>query len=122
MLNMNVHLLHSGRTSGDGKRLSAFPGKPEFRRETAFVAVSAISEQFFCEHKVENEFAFGEIPTETKDAGTELHDELIPQEAVTKDQFVKLVERKKPSFAVLGVWGNVGGLRIVGMPDHIVWS
>jgi hypothetical protein len=97
-------------------------GKPEFRHDTAFVAVSAIAGQYFCEYKVENEFAFGEIPTEAKDTGTELHDELIPQVAITREQFVKLVERKKPSFAVLGVWGNVGGLRIVGMPDHIVWS
>ena len=97
-------------------------GMPEFRHNTAFVAVSAISGQFYCEYKVENEFAFGEVPTEAKDTGTELHDELIPQVAITKEQFVKLVERKKPSFAVLRVWGSVGGLRIIGMPDHIVWS
>jgi len=97
-------------------------GRPEFRHDAAFVAVSAIAGQFYCEYKVENEFAFGEIPTEAKDTGTELHDELIPQVAISREQFVKLVERKKPSFAVLKVWGSVGGLRIVGMPDHIVWS
>ncbi|QQG48225.1 MAG: PD-(D/E)XK nuclease family protein [archaeon] len=100
-------------------RLSA---KPEFRHKTAFVAVSSIAEQFYCEYKLENEFAFGEVPTEAKSTGTELHNELIPQEPITKEQFASLVERKKPSFAVLGVWGSVGGLRIVGMPDHIVWS
>ena len=97
-------------------------GRPEFRHGTAFVAVSSIAEQFYCEYKLENEFSFGEIPTEAKDTGTELHDELIPQEAITREQFVKLVERKEPSFAVLRVWGRVGGLRIIGMPDHIVWS
>ncbi len=97
-------------------------GKPEFRHDTSFVAVSAIAGQFYCEYKTENEFFFGEIPTEAKDTGTELHDELIPQVAITRKQFVKLVERKEPSFAVLRVWGHVGGLRIVGMPDHIVWS
>jgi hypothetical protein len=97
-------------------------GKPEFRHDMAFVAVSAIAGQFYCEYKVENEFAFGEISTEAKDTGTELHDELIPQVAITRKQFVELVEREEPSFAVLRVWGNVGGLRIIGMPDHIVWS
>jgi len=97
-------------------------GKPEFRHGTAFVPVSTIAGQFYCEYKVENEFAFGEIPTEAKDTGTELHDELIPQVAITRKQFVELVGRKKPSFAVLRVWGSVGGLRVVGMPDHIVWS
>jgi len=97
-------------------------GKPELRHDTAFVAVSEIAGQFYCEYKVENKIAFGEIPTEAKDTGTELHDELIPQETISRDQFVELVERKKPSFAVLRVWGNVGGLRIIGMPDHMVWS
>jgi hypothetical protein len=97
-------------------------GKPEFRHDTAFVAVSAISGQFYCEYKVENEIVFGRIPTEAKDTGTELHDELIPQVAVTKKQFMELVERKEPSFAVLRVWGSIGGLRLVGVPDHIVWS
>ncbi len=97
-------------------------GKPEFRHDIAFIAVSTIAGQFYCEYKVENEFVFGEIPTEAKDTGTELHDELIPQEVITREQFVRLVERKRPSFAVLRVWGSVGGLRIVGMPDHIVWS
>jgi PD-(D/E)XK nuclease superfamily len=97
-------------------------GKPEFRHDTAFIAVSAIAEQFYCEYKVENEFAFGEIPTEAKDTGTELHDELIPQVTITKNQFVKLVERKEPSFAVLRVWGDVEGLRVIGIPDHMVWS
>jgi PD-(D/E)XK nuclease superfamily len=97
-------------------------GKPEFRHGTAFVAVSAIAGQFYCEFKVENEFAFGEIPTEAKDLGTDLHDELIPQAEITREQFKELVNRKKPSYAVLRVWGSVGGLRVSGMPDHIVWS
>ncbi len=97
-------------------------GKPEFRHDTAFVAVSAIAGQFYCEYKVENEFAFGEIPTEAKDTGTDLHDELIPQVEITRKQFAKLVGRKQPSYAVLRVWGTVADLRILGMPDHIVWS
>ena len=97
-------------------------GKPEFRHDTAFIGVSTISGQFYCEYKVENEFTFGEIPTEVKDEGTDLHDELIPQAAITRKKFVSLVSRKQPSYAVLRVWGTVGGLRMVGMPDHMVWS
>ena len=97
-------------------------GKPEFRHDTAFVSVSTISGQFYCEYKVENEIAHGEIPTEAKDVGTEMHDELIPQVEITRKKFVSLVSRERPSYAVLRVWGTVGGLRIVGVPDHIVWS
>ncbi len=94
----------------------------EFRHETAFIGVSTIAEQYYCEFKVENEYAFGEVPTEAKTTGTELHDELIPGVEITADQFVRLVSRREPSFAVLNVWGTVGGLRIVGTPDHIIWS
>ena len=96
--------------------------KPEFRHGTAFVAVSAIAGQFYCEYKVENSFALGEVPTEAKEIGTEMHDELIPGVEVTAKDFVELVSKKKPSYAVLRVWGTVGGLRVIGMPDHIVWS
>jgi hypothetical protein len=96
--------------------------KPEFRHDTAFVGVSTIAEQFYCEYKVENEFALGKIPTEAKERGTELHDELIPRVEITAEDFVKLVSGKKPSYAILRVWGSVRGLRVVGMPDHIVWS
>jgi hypothetical protein len=106
------------------KREKAFfrSRKPEFRHDTAFVGVSTLAGQFYCEYKVENEFALGEIPTEAKEAGTDLHNELIPQVAISRKRFSRLVERKEPSFAVIRVWGTIGGLRIVGMPDHIVWS
>ncbi len=96
-------------------------GKGEFRHGTPFVAVSSIAEQYYCEYKLENEFELGEIPTETKDSGTALHAELMPTEKVTKEEFAKLVGGREPSLAVLGVWGSVGPLRLVGEPDHIVW-
>jgi len=97
-------------------------GEKNLRHRTSFVAVSTIAGQFYCEYKVENEVAFGEVPTEAKDMGTDLHDELIPQKPITEKEFVDLVNRKQPSYAVLNVWGTVGGLRLVGTPDHIVWS
>ena len=96
--------------------------KREFRHGTRFVAVSSIAEQYYCEYKLENEFALGEVPTEAKDSGTALHDELMPTERITKEEFAKLVERKEPSLAVLGVWGPSGGLKVVGTPDHVIWS
>jgi len=106
----------------DRERRFMESGKDEFRHGVPFVAVSSIAEQFYCEYKIENEFAHGEIPTESKDTGTALHDELIPTEEISKEQFADLVKRREPSLAVLRVWGLVGGLRIIGMPDHIVWK
>jgi len=96
--------------------------KPEFRHGESFIGVSDIAGQFYCEYKVENEFALGEVPTEAKEEGTVLHDELIPGVEVTADDFVRLVSGEKPSYAVLRVWGLVGGLHVIGVPDHIVWS
>ena len=96
--------------------------KPEFRHGTCLVGVATLSGQFYCEYKVENEFALGEVPTEAKDAGTELHDELMPTEELTPEDFASLVGGKGPSYGVLGLWGTVDGLRLVGMPDHMIWS
>jgi CRISPR/Cas system-associated exonuclease Cas4 (RecB family) len=97
-------------------------GQGELRHGASFVAVSSIAEQYYCEYKVENGFALGEIPTEAKESGTTLHDELMPTEKISKKEFVKLVSKKEPSMAVLGVWGSIGSLKIVGVPDHIIWS
>jgi len=97
-------------------------GAGEFRHGASFVAVSSIAEQYYCEYKLENEFALGEIPTETKESGTALHDELMPTEEISREEFVNLVGKKEPTLAVIGVWGSAGGLKIVGMPDHIIWS
>jgi len=94
----------------------------EFRHSTSFIAVSSIAEQYYCEFKLENEFALGEIPTETKASGTALHAELMPTERITKEEFAELVSKKKPTLAVLHVWGSAGGLKIVGEPDHIIWK
>jgi hypothetical protein len=97
-------------------------GKSEFKHGASFVAVSSIAEQYYCEYKLENEFALGEVPTEAKEAGTALHDELIPMEKISRREFTKLVSGEEPSLAVLNVWGTTGGLRVVGTPDHIIWS
>lgn len=97
-------------------------GNEEFRHRTSFVPVSSLAEQYYCEYKLENEFALGEIPTEAKASGTALHDELMPTERITREEFAKLVGGREPSLAVLGVWGLAGGLKVVGVPDHIIWS
>lgn len=96
--------------------------RAEFRHGVSFVGVATLAGQYYCEYKVENEFSLGEVPTEAKDTGTELHDELMPTVRMTGEEFADLVVRREPSYAVIGVWGTVGGLRLVGMPDHMVWS
>ncbi|MDG6921535.1 MAG: hypothetical protein JRN59_08400 [Nitrososphaerota archaeon] len=96
--------------------------KPEFRHGAGLVGVATLSGQFYCEYKVENEFALGEVPSEVKESGTDLHDELMPIEEIAPEDFARLVSEKGPNYAVLGLWGVIGGLRLVGMPDHMIWS
>ena len=96
-------------------------GTGEFRHGAPFIAVSSVAEQYYCEYKLENEFEVGEITTETKDSGTALHAELMPTERISRDEFANLVSQQEPSLAVLGVWGSVGPLKLIGEPDHIVW-
>lgn len=97
-------------------------GRRNLRHGLSAVGVATLAGQYYCEYKVENEFRLGEIPTEAKDGGTALHDELIPTAPICKEGFAKLVTREEPSYAVLRVWGELGGIRLVGEPDHIVWS
>ena len=96
-------------------------GKNDLRHGISSVGVSSLAGQFFCEFKVENQFVHGEIPTEEKEGGTALHDELIPQRSISKEDFAKLVGSKKRAYAVLPVWGTLADIRMIGMPDHIIW-
>lgn len=97
-------------------------GKHDLRHHVSWAGVSDLTGQFYCEFKVENKYQLGEIPTEAKEEGTSFHDELIPQKPISREGFIKLVKQKKPTFAVLRVWGQLGDIQVIGMPDHIVWN
>ncbi|MDG6967277.1 MAG: PD-(D/E)XK nuclease family protein [Nitrososphaerota archaeon] len=97
-------------------------GKHNLRHNISSAGVSDIAGQFFCEYKVENAYTLGEVPTEATSEGTSFHDELIPQKPISREGFIKLVKQKKPTFAVLRVWGKLGDIQVIGMPDHIVWN
>jgi hypothetical protein len=97
-------------------------GRQELRHGASFVGVSKVAGQFYCEYKLENEFLFGQVPTESKEIGTGLHEELIPTVPIDGETFARLVSRRRPSYAVIGVWGRLADLPLIGMPDHIIWT
>jgi len=97
-------------------------GKHDLRHHVSWAGVSDLTEQFYCETKVENKYKLGEIPTEAKEEGTSFHNELIPQKPITREGFVNLVKQKEPTYAVLRVWGKLGDIGLIGLPDHIIWS
>jgi hypothetical protein len=106
------------------KREKAFmkSGKHDLRHHVSWAGVSDLTGQFYCEIKVENAYKLGEIATEAKEEGTAFHNELIPQKPITRDGFVNLVKQKEPTCAVLRVWGQLGDIGVIGLPDHIIWS
>ncbi len=97
-------------------------GARDLRHGISAVGVSTIAGQYYCEYKVENEFVHGEMPTEAKEEGTVLHEELMPLKSISKDDLVKLVKRRGPTYAVLPVWGKLAEIRLTGVPDHIIWA
>jgi hypothetical protein len=65
------------RSWKDSLREDIPEGGPLYRHDLAFVGASTVAQQFYCEAKVENEYMLGEVPSEGKDVGTDLHDEIF---------------------------------------------
>jgi hypothetical protein len=86
-------------------------GAADLRHGVSAVAVSTLASQYYCEYKIENGFMHGEIPTESKEAGTALHEEMIPLEPASREEFVRSVKSKDPAYAVLPLWGSLGSIR-----------
>lgn len=95
---------------------------PIYRHELSFVGVSSIAQQYYCEAKVEQEYTTGEIPTEVKETGTSLHEEIFAMEPVKREELVKHIEKAVPLAATFRLYAEVGKLRIIGQPDAVVFE
>lgn len=93
-----------------------------FRFQQPFVPVSSIAEQYYCEAKVEQEYTHGEIPSEVKDVGTELHGEVFAMEEVKLDDLIEHIESTPHLTASFGLHGKIGELDVVGTPDAVVFE
>lgn len=96
--------------------------KPTFRHETSFVPVSTIAKQFYCEEKVEQTFIHGEVPSEVKNMGTELHEEVLAMERIEREKLVEHIERDPHVAASFRLFAEVDSLRVVGVPDAVVFE
>ena len=80
-----------------------------FRHDLSFVPVSSIAGQYYCEVKVDHEYVRGEIPTEEKEVGTELHEEILAMKRVRTDELIKHIEkapRVTASSSSTATWRN----------------
>jgi CRISPR/Cas system-associated exonuclease Cas4 (RecB family) len=92
-----------------------------FRFAQPFVPVSSLAQQYYCEAKVEQEYIHGEIPTEVKNVGTDLHNHIFAMEKVKLEELIEHIEKDAKLTATFGLQGKIADLDIVGIPDAVVF-
>ncbi|MGA2198826.1 MAG: PD-(D/E)XK nuclease family protein [Nitrososphaerales archaeon] len=97
-------------------------GRAPYRHDLPFVGASTLAQQFYCEAKVENEYRLGEVPTEGKDVGTDLHNEIFAMEPVKRDDLIKQIEESPSLTASFGLYAQIGDLRVAGVPDAVIFE
>lgn len=93
-----------------------------FRHDLTYIRASHIAEQYYCEMKLEHELVSGEIATEAKREGTDLHYELLAMEKVKLEDFIKNLESSELSVVSLPLVGQIEELRIAGVPDAVIFQ
>jgi hypothetical protein len=97
-------------------------GGPLYRHDLAFVGASTVAQQFYCEAKVENEYTLGEVPSEGKEIGTDLHDEIFAMEEVKKEDLIRHIEESPSLTASFGLHAQIGNLLVAGVPDAVIFE
>jgi PD-(D/E)XK nuclease superfamily len=93
-----------------------------FRFKEPFISASSIAQQYYCEAKVEQEFIHGDLPTEVKELGSDLHDEVFAMEPVELEDLIHKIETAPRLTTTFGLHGRLGALDVVGTPDAVVFE
>jgi CRISPR/Cas system-associated exonuclease Cas4 (RecB family) len=106
------------------KQVVQKPKKGELRFDNSCVRASDVASQYYCEKKVEMQYLYGEIETETKNQGTEAHEKLLEgSEEVSRQNLWKKIHGKRPVFALeLLLLAKYKGLILAGRPDCILFE
>jgi type I site-specific restriction-modification system R (restriction) subunit len=88
------------------------------------VSASDVAGQYYCEKKVEMEYLYGEVETETKNQGTEAHENLLEgSEAVVQEDLWKAVYAKERVLALeLLLLAEYNDVVLVGQPDSVLFE
>ncbi|HXW37949.1 MAG TPA: PD-(D/E)XK nuclease family protein, partial [Nitrososphaerales archaeon] len=126
-LSLTRHLVSLARFQSTMKNwresLAESPGSSEgLKFGQDFVPVSSIAQQFYCEVKVEHQFVHGDIPTEAKGVGTELHEQILFMEKVRVEDLIDHIAGLPRLTASFVLHGKVGAMEVVGIPDAIVFE
>jgi CRISPR/Cas system-associated exonuclease Cas4 (RecB family) len=94
----------------------------KFRTGMSTIPASSIAQQYYCEMKVEQDYIHGEVQTEAKDEGTNLHDNLLAMRKSTIEKIIKGIEKKEILVASFPLVAKFEGLTLAGVPDAIVFQ
>lgn len=104
-----------------GIRQEILSGKvPTLRHDIPFVCASDISEQYYCEMKVELRYRLGERPSELMETGVEAHKDLLKE--AEKAQHLEVwgvIASGEGLFANTLTLAEYNGIPIPGRPDWI---
>jgi CRISPR/Cas system-associated exonuclease Cas4 (RecB family) len=88
------------------------------------VRASDVAGQYYCEKKVEMGYLFGEVETETKNQGSEAHENLLEgTEAASQEDLWKAVYSKEPVLACEWLLlAEYSGVVLAGQPDAVLFE
>ena len=97
-------------------------GELRFNRST--IRASDVAGQYYCEKKIEMEYLYGEVETETKNQGTEAHENLLEgSEAVDREEIWKAIYGKKPVLALEWLLSaEYNDVILTGQPDSVLFE
>lgn len=97
-------------------------GDLRFNRCT--VRASDVAGQYYCEKKIEMQYLVGEVETETKNQGTEAHENMTEgSEAVGQEDLWKSVYGKEPLLALEWLlYAKYKDIILAGQPDAVLFQ
>ena len=98
-------------------------GKTGLRFNRPWISASSISQQYFCERKIEMQFLHGKIDTEPKQIGTEAHDLLLAKAEKTsrEELFQRIYSGELVIPQEMSLLSRHQNLILAGTPDAIVF-
>jgi hypothetical protein len=94
------------------------------RFERAAIVASDVAAQFYCEKKVEMQYVYGKIETESKNVGTEAHTTLAQDSGkVNRQGLWEKIYSNKPIFALeMFLLAKYNDAFLVGKPDSVLFK
>jgi len=96
----------------------------ELRFNRCTIRASDVAGQYYCEKKIEMEYLYGEVETETKNQGTEAHENLLEgSEAVDQETIWKAIYGKESVLALEWLLlAEYKDIILAGQPDSVLFE